>query len=96
MGEDPNLESESRDLQFGEREVVLRANFNELDEEQHVWASLRFILSGPRAPREGEWVYLLDPRGDGCLGQIESINGWMARVRPDWTSWSSSNRPPPV
>jgi hypothetical protein len=86
---------ENRKLEFDEREIVLRADFNELDEERCLWASLRFLLNGPRPPREGEWVYLLDPRGDGCMGQIDAINGWMARVRPDWESWAGG-RPPPA
>jgi hypothetical protein len=88
MVEDPNLE-------FEEREVVLRADFTDLDDENCVETSLRFLMNGPRMPREGEWVYLLDPRGNGCLGQIDSISGWMARVKPDWDSWAG-DEPKPV
>jgi hypothetical protein len=84
-----------RKLEFEEREIVLRVEFTDLDDERCLEASLRFLIAGPRAPREGEWVYLLDHRGNGCLGQIDSISGWMARVRPDWDSWKG-DRPPPV
>jgi hypothetical protein len=52
-------------------------------------------MNGPRMPREGEWVYLLDAKGNGCMGQIDSISGWMARVKPDWKSWAGE-QPRPV
>ena len=57
MTDDSNAEQK---LDFSEREVVLRADFEQLDEQQCVWTSLRFMLQGPRHPREGEWVYLID------------------------------------
>jgi hypothetical protein len=82
-------------VDFGEREVVLRADFDQLDDEQCVWTPIRFMLKGPRHPREGEWVYLLDNRGRGCLGKVETLNGWQARVRPDWTSWAPHEELPP-
>jgi hypothetical protein len=85
---------ESRELQFREREIVLRADFGLLDDDQCLDLSVRFIRQGPRAPRAGEWVYLLDDRGCGCLGRVESLGGWIARVRPDWTSWSGDEKPP--
>jgi len=77
-----------RRLDFEEREIVLRADFAELDSGDRLWASLRFILKGPRPPREGEWVYLMDHEGRGCLGRVDSIRGWMARVKLDRDSWS--------
>jgi hypothetical protein len=89
------MAEEGRNLDFRQREVVLRADFNDLDDDRCLWTSLRFILQGPRAPREGEWVYLLDVTGSGCFGQVESISGWTARVKPDWSSWTS-DRPRPV
>jgi hypothetical protein len=88
------LATEDRHLDFDKREIVLRADFSELDEDDCVFASTRFLLQGPRPPRKGEWVYLLDPRGDGCLGQVESISGWTARIRPDWSSWAGREGPP--
>jgi hypothetical protein len=94
--EEVAVAKDDRKLEFDQREIVLRADFSELDDESCLWTSLRFLLNGPRPPREGEWVYLLDRQGDGCMGQIDSINGWMARVRPDWQSWASSERPPPA
>lgn len=84
-----------RKLEFEDREIVLRAEFTELDDGDCLEASLRFLMDGPRMPRAGEWVYLLDGAGNGCLGQIDSINGWMARVKPDWESWTGE-QPRPV
>ena len=42
---------------------------------------MRFIMEGPRHPRVGEDVFLIDREGGGCLGRVEELNGWMARVR---------------
>ena len=86
---------DERIVDFGEREVVLHADFDQLDDERCVWTSIRFMLKGPRHPREGEWVYLLDNRGRGCVGKVEAINGWRARVRPDWSSWVPTEDAPP-
>ena len=70
-------------LDFSEREVVLRASLDELDEDRCVWTPVRFIMKGPRQPRLGELVFLMDRGGRGCLGEVVEINGWMARVRAD-------------
>jgi hypothetical protein len=88
MGEDERI------IDFGDREVVLRADFDQLDDERCVWPSIRFMLRGPRHPREGEWVYLPDARRRGCMGRVETLNGWSARVRPDWSSWVPSEELP--
>jgi hypothetical protein len=87
---------DERIIDFAEREVVLRADFDQLDDEQCVWTSIRFMLKGPRHPREGEWVYLLDNRGRGCMGRVEKLNGWTVRVRPDWSSWVPADDRPPA
>lgn len=88
-------EERRRELDFENREIVLRADFSQLDDDDCIWTSLRFVMQGPRAPREGEWVYLMDAAGSGCLGQIQSISGWNARVRPDWSSMARPAHPPP-
>jgi hypothetical protein len=93
--EGEEMEENQRLLDFGEREVVLRADFTDLDDEQCVWTSMRFMLKGPRHPREGEWVYLIDSFGRGCVGLVETVNGWSARVRPDWASWAPPGDLPP-
>jgi hypothetical protein len=79
-------------LRYEDREVVLRADFDSVDADDCCWVSLHFIR-GPRRPRAGEWVYLLDGRGNGCLGVVDQVHGWIARVKPDWDSWRGSIRP---
>ena len=69
-------------LNFEDREVVVRADFDAVDDDGCLWVSLRF-LRGPRHPRAGETVYLLGTEGRACMGEVTAVNGWMARVRPD-------------
>jgi kynureninase len=68
-------------LDFAEREVVLRANLDEADGDRCVWTSVRFLQHGPRHPRVGESVFLMDHEGGGSLGRVVELNGWLARVR---------------
>jgi hypothetical protein len=68
-------------LQYDQREVVLRVNFEDLDHDGCFDVSMRF-LGGPRHPMVGEAVYLLDGDGHGCMGEVVAVNGWSARVRP--------------
>lgn len=82
----PAQEPECRDFSFEEREIAVRADFDDLDNEWCVWTSLH-LLRGPRRPRPSEWVYVLDGQGKGCLGQVEAVHGWMARVSLDWSTW---------
>ena len=77
---------------FEAREIVLRADFGSLDDERCVWVSMHF-LNGPRAPRTGEIVYLLDGRGGGCVGTVVDVRGWSARIRPDWSTWTGGSSP---
>ena len=67
-------------LDFAEREVVLRANLDEADADRCVWASMRFLVNGPRHPRVGETVFLIDGARGGSMGLVVELNGWMARV----------------
>jgi hypothetical protein len=80
----------SRLRMFGpaaEREWVRLADFDRVDNDGCLRISLRFDR-GPRPPRPGELVYLLDPEGRGCVGTVERIEGWHAHVRPDWATWT--------
>jgi hypothetical protein len=71
---------------FENREIVLRADFDLLDDDHCSWVSTRF-LRGPRPPEEGDLVYLLDARGRGCVGRVERTEGWYACVRPDFSTF---------
>jgi hypothetical protein len=75
------LEEQERELDFAQREVVLRADFEDADDDRCLWTSMRFLMDGPRHPRVGEDVFLIDGAGAGCLGRVVELNGWMARVR---------------
>ena len=79
-------------LDFGEREVVLRADFGERDDDDRVWTSVRFLMRGPRSPRPGESVLLVDVEGGSCIGRVESVAGWEACVRQSGRTWSGSSR----
>ena len=74
---------------FETREVVLRADFDLLDEDNCAWVSTRF-MHGPECPSEGDLVYLLDGHGRGCVGTVVRIEGWYACVRPDFDSFVGS------
>jgi hypothetical protein len=74
-------EHQGPELDFARREVVLRADLQNADDDRCVWTSMRFIVQGPRHPRVGEAVFLIDRRGGGCRGRVVELNGWMARVR---------------
>ena len=87
-------EVQGRGLDFGEREVVLRADLAHRDPDDCIWTSVRFLMSGPRPPRPGETVMLVDVEDGSCMGRVVSMAGWEACVRPDWRTWSGSGRPP--
>ena len=92
----PGNSSAAGQLDFGEREVVLRADLAERDDDDCVWTSMRFLMDGPRPPRPGETVVLVDVAGGSCMGRVVAVVGWEACVRPDWRTWSSASglRPP--
>jgi hypothetical protein len=77
---------------FETRELVLRADFDLLDDNRCLWVSLRFMHE-LRAPEAGELVYLLDARGRGCAGVVDRIEGHYACVFPDWSTFSGGQLP---
>jgi hypothetical protein len=81
-------------LDFGHREVVLRANLAHRDTDDCIWTSVRFLMRGPRAPRPGELVMLVDTEDGSCMGRVVAVEGWNACVRPDWRTWSRGSHPP--
>ena len=82
------------ELDFSEREVALRADLGERDDDDCIWTSVRFLMRGPRPPRPGESVMLVDVEGGSCLGRVVSMAGWEACIRPDWRTWSGTTDPP--
>ncbi len=82
-------------IDFRTRELVLRADFDLLDDDGCSWISLRFVQN-LRAPEEGETVYLLDGNGRGCVGKVERVEGHYACVRPDWSTFTGGPLPSAV
>ena len=82
----------SRVTDFRTHQVVLRVDFDLLDDDGRLRVSMRF-QRGPSAPERGELVYLLDGRGHGCVGIVESVDGWYVQLRPDWSTWVGGEPP---
>lgn len=76
------------------REVVLRVDFDLLDDAGCSWVSMRFHRqSDAGTPRAGDLVYLLDGKGAGCVGRVQQVDGWYVCVRPDWSTWTGGELP---
>ena len=80
---------------FDSREVVLRVDFDAVEDDNLLKVPVRFEEGGPRPPRGGEWIYLLDGRGGGCVGRCSSVRDGVARVRLVWDTWTGAERPRP-
>jgi hypothetical protein len=83
---------ERKAVDFERREVVLRADFDLVDDERCVWVSMRF-MHDRKAPGPGDVVYLLDGRGRGCVGAVDRIDGHYACVCPDWSTFGGGQLP---
>lgn len=75
-------------LPFGQREVVLRADFAQFDPDGDVLSVPLRDGPGPRPPRPGEFVYLLDGEGNGCVAYCAKVRDGVARLRPVPETWS--------
>jgi hypothetical protein len=97
MGIDPAVSGAHKADAMVAREVVLRVDFELLDDEGCSWVSMRFHRSSAAAPpRAGDLVYLLDGKGAGCAGRVQQVDGWYVCVRPDWSTWTGGELPNPV
>ena len=86
---------ERKAVDFEQREVVLRADFDLLDEDRCIRVSMRF-LHGRAAPEVGDLVYLLDGRGRGCTGTVDRIDGHYLVICPDWSAFTGGQLPSSV
>lgn len=68
------------------RLLVIGADFNALDAEGRVRASLRFAVT-PEIPNIGESIRLEDAEGNSCTAVVEEVRGLAVLARPDWASW---------
>ena|SRR5437868_3751708 len=78
---------------FDEREIVLRADFDRVDEADVLSVPVRFD-GGPRPPQRGEFAYLLDGTGNGCVAYVAKVRDGVARVLPVWDTWTGPSDPP--
>lgn len=69
-----------------ERLLHLKVDFNGLDSEGRVKASLRLAATS-EVPRRGEWVLLEDAEGNTCLGRVEGVGHAIVAVQPDLATW---------
>jgi hypothetical protein len=78
--------------QIDETEMVVRTDFADLDPDNCCWVSMRF-LRGPRRPVPGELIELRDEHGSRCMAEVQEVHGWIARVTPDWDTFSGETVP---
>ena len=78
---------------FDEREIVLRADFGAVEEDDVLSVPLR--EDGPlRPPRRGEFVYLLDGAGNGCIAFCAKVRPGIARMMLVPDTWNGRDAPP--
>jgi hypothetical protein len=78
---------------FREREIVLRADFGAVEEGDVV--SVPLPRDGPlRPPRRGEFAYLLDGAGNGCIAFCAKARAGMARMVLILDTWNGRDAPP--
>ncbi len=73
-----------------QEEMILRVDFNAIDDRGRLSALLRYAM-GSHRPKVGDWVWLMDGDGNGCLGRVVEVQGELIEVGPDWSTWN-----PPV
>jgi hypothetical protein len=77
---------------FEEREIVMRADFREIEERNVLSVPLRD--DGPRPPQRGEFVYLLDGAGNGCVAFCAKVRDGVARMMLVIETWNGRTAPP--
>ena len=68
------------------RELVFTVDFNAMDEQGRIKASIRFA-SSPEVPGIGEEVRLVDAELNTCLGRVDELRLPLIAVRPDPATW---------
>ena len=63
-------------------EIILTVDFNDLDENGRLPASMSLDVIGAVKPRTGQWVWLVDEEGPNCLGRVDRIDGELIEVTP--------------
>jgi hypothetical protein len=73
-----------------QRQLLLWADFNSLDEDCFVTTSLRFAETADR-PVRGELVRLYDDEGNEVMGVVERVDGVVVHIRPEIETWTTAN-----
>ena len=69
-----------------ERLLQIGADFNAVDADGRVKASLRYATT-PEIPAIGEWILLADAEGNTCRARVEEVMDVTVAARPDWSTW---------
>ncbi len=67
--------------------LTLRVDFNDRTEDGRLVALVRLASGIPRPPRAGDAAALRDGEGNRAEGRVERIDGALAFVVPDWSTW---------
>ncbi len=76
---------------FLKEEIILLVDFNSLDKNDLLSATLRYAIF-LRRPAVSDWVRLDDQEGHTCLGRVESITGELIKVSPYWDTWTTETK----
>lgn len=67
----------------------LSTDFNERTREGELMAFLRSTLAD--TPKIGQRVLLVDGEGNRCEGDVTGIEGTLARIRADFSTWQDGD-----
>ncbi len=69
---------------------LVKTDFNEVFDDDYVWASLRLSPSLQAADLGlGDWVELYDEDGETCIAAITARSGPIITCKIDWATWRS-------
>lgn len=69
---------------------AVQVDFNEVYDDDHVWASVRRTPGLNVADLgSGEWVRLTDVDGASCLAIVDDMTGPILTCKIDWSTWRS-------
>lgn len=69
-------------------EMILRVDFNAVNRRDNRLSALLRYAMGSGRPEIGDWVWLMDGDGNGCLGRVVEVNGGLVKVEPNWSTWN--------
>ena len=78
---------------FDQREIVLRADFSRVEEGDILSVPIRDGF-GPRAPKKGEPVYLLDGNGNGFVALCAKLRDGVGRMMLVLDTWTGPDARP--